>query len=55
MFYSYPVEFVASERTICLEEAKKYDYVALEVSGERLLEVLADGRTEEISEEITKQ
>ena len=55
MFYSYPVEFVASERTICLEEAKKYDYVALEVSGEKLIEVLADGRTEEISEKITKQ
>ena len=38
-----------------MEEAKKYDYVALEVSGEKLIEVLADGRTEEISEKITKQ
>lgn len=55
MFYSCSVEFVASERTICLEEAKKYDYVALEVSGEKLLEVLTDGRTEEVSKEITKQ
>lgn len=40
MFYSAPAEYIAAERVVCLEEAKHYDYVALEVSGEELLEVL---------------
>lgn len=48
MFYSCPVECITTERTGCLEEAKKYDYVALEVSGDMLLEVLSDGRTKEV-------
>lgn len=52
MFYSYPVDFIVAERTACLEEAKKYDYVAIEVSGENLLEVISDGESEKISEEI---
>lgn len=42
MFYAYPVDFISTEKNICLEEAKGYDYVALEVSGEKLLEVLSD-------------
>ncbi|MBR5231706.1 MAG: hypothetical protein IKW00_05600 [Clostridia bacterium] len=40
MFYSTPAEYIATERVVCLEEAKHYDYVALEVSGEELLEVI---------------
>lgn len=48
MFYSCPVEYITTERTVCLEEAIKYDYVALEVSGDILLEVLGDGRTKEV-------
>lgn len=55
MFYSYPVEFIASEKTACLEEAKVYDCVALEVSGEMLLEVLNNGKSEEVSKEIPEQ
>lgn len=55
MFYSNPVAFVEAERTVCLEEAKDYDYVALEVSGEKLLEVLSSGGSEEIPEESIEQ
>lgn len=55
MFYSCPVEYFTTERIACLEEAKKYDYVALEVSGDMLLEVLSDGRTKEVSEKISEQ
>ena len=55
MFYSYPVDFIVSERNACLEEAKAYDYVSLEVSGEMLLEALSDGKSKEVSEENSKQ
>ena len=50
MFYSAPVEYLVAEKEACLEEAKHFDYVALEVSGEKLLEVLGYGETEEIQE-----
>ena len=40
MFYSIPAEYIATEREHCLDDVKNYDYVALEVSGETLLEVL---------------
>lgn len=50
MFYSSPVDFIARERTICMEEAKNYDYVAIEVDGETLMEVLENGQAEAVSE-----
>ena len=50
MFYSAPAEYIAAERTICLEAAKHYDYVAIEVSGEKLLEVLGNGQAEAVQE-----
>lgn len=40
MFFDKPLEYLTTEKNLCLEEAKKYDYVAIEVSGEELLEVL---------------
>lgn len=55
MFYSDPVEYLAAERKVCLDEARHYDYVALEVSGEKLLEVLGNGQAEEIQEAEAKQ
>ena len=55
MFYSAPAEYIARERTACMEEAKHYDYVAVEVSGETLLEALGNGRTEAVQEAGTKQ
>ena len=48
MFYSAPTVYIATERDACLEEAKHYDYVAIEASGEKLLEVLGSGRTETV-------
>lgn len=46
MFYSAPTGYITTERDACLEEARHYDYVAIEASGEKLLEVLGSGRTE---------
>lgn len=55
MFYSAPAEYIEAERMICLDQAKNYDYVALEVGGEKLLEVLENGQTKEISEANAEQ
>lgn len=55
MFYSAPTEYIAAERTMCLEEAKHYDYVALEVSGEQLLEVLENEQAEAVQEADCQQ
>lgn len=55
MFYSAPAGYIAAERDICLEEAKNYDYVALEVSGEKLLEVLGNGQCEAVQETRTEE
>ena len=55
MFYSDPVEYLAAERRVCLDEARSYDYVALEVSGEKLLEVLGNGQAEEVQEAEAEQ
>lgn len=50
MFYSSPAEYITAERDICLEDAKHYEYVAIEVSGEKLLEVLGNGQAEAVQE-----
>lgn len=55
MFYETPVEFMETEKEICLEDARGYDYVALKVSGENLLEGLSDVKTASISEEDSEQ
>lgn len=55
MFYSDPVGFIDTEREACLEDAKNYDYVALAVSGEKLLEVLGNGREKAVPEAETGQ
>jgi hypothetical protein len=51
MFCYHSAEYITAEKTICLEAAKAYDYVTIEVSGQKLLEVLNNGRAEEIQEE----
>ena len=51
MFCYHSAEYITAEKTICLEAAKAYDYVAIEVSGQKLLEVLNNCRAEEIQEE----
>ena len=55
MFYSAPAGYIATERDVCLEAAKHYDYVALEVSGEKLLEVLGNGQAEAVQEAGTEE
>mgnify|MGYP004473599843 FL=1 len=54
MFYSDPVGYLATEQEKCLDKAKSYDYVALEVSGEKLLEVLENGREKTVPEAKTE-
>ena len=54
MFYLRPVEYLAAERNVYLNEAKGFDYIALEVSGDNLLEALSDGKSETVSEEATQ-
>lgn len=55
MPYSDPVGFLDREREVCLEDAKSYDYVALEVSGEKLLEVLGNEREKTVPEAEAEQ
>ena len=45
-FFNHPVEYIEVEEKPCLEEAEKYDYVQIEVSGEKLMEVFENGREE---------
>lgn len=54
MFYLRPVEYLAAERNVYMNEAKGFDYIALEVSGDNLLEALSDGKSETVSEEATQ-
>ena len=49
MFYNQAIKYVEIEKQQCVESGKSYDYVALEVTGDKLLEVLSDGR--EVSKE----
>lgn len=51
MFYSDPIGYLATEQEKCLDKAKSYDYVALEVSGEKLLEVLENGREKQFQKQ----
>ena len=55
MFYNAPIGYIEAEREVCMEEAKRYDYVAIEVNGEKLLEVLGDGKTETIQKTGTEE
>lgn len=43
MFYNHASHYVEIEKKQCVESGKSYDYVALEVTGDKLLEVLSDG------------
>lgn len=43
MLYYHPVEYVTADKEACLKAAKDYDFIALKVSGEKLLEALNDG------------
>ena len=49
LFCFHPTEYIEAEKTVCLEDAKQYDMLALEVSGKKLLEVVNHDRTESVS------
>ena len=44
MLYYHPVEYVTADKEACLEAAKDYDFLALKVSGAKLLEAFNDGK-----------
>ena len=44
MSYYHPVEYITADKEACLEAAKDYDYIALKVSGEKMLEAFNDGK-----------
>ena len=50
MFYYHAADYIATERKIFLEAAQEYNAINVQISGEQLLEVFENGRTEEISE-----
>lgn len=43
-FYNYAIEDLKKEMKICLEVAEDYDYLEIEVVGDKLLEVIKDGK-----------
>ena len=55
MFYYHAVDYISTEREICLEEAQEYDAISFQVSGEKLLEVFEHGGSEEVSESDAEQ
>lgn len=48
MLYYHASEYVEIEGEICMEEAQKYDSITVEVTGEKLLEGLANAEKETI-------
>lgn len=44
MFYNHASKYLETEKKQCIESGKSYDYVTLEITGDKLLEVLSDGR-----------
>lgn len=48
MFYKTPIEYFSTEKEFCVEESKSYDYVSIEVTGEKLLEAINNDRKEEV-------
>lgn len=43
-FFNRPIEYIEAEKAPCLEAAKEYDYVQIEITGDELLEVMSDGK-----------
>lgn len=48
MLYYHADEYVAMEKEMCMNEAKNFDAMSIEVSGAKLLEVFGNVRSEEI-------
>lgn len=47
LLYNHAVDFIKTERKICMEEAKNYDVMRVTVSGRKLLEVSKNVREKE--------
>ena len=47
MFFNHPVEYLTAEKKACLDDPKDFDYIAIEVSGQKLLEVFNNDGTDE--------
>ena len=45
-FFNHPIEYVEVEKAPCLESAKQYDFVQIEVTGAELLEAIKNGGEE---------
>lgn len=50
LFYNRPEEYIEAEKEACLVEAKDYEIIDVEVTGQKLLEVFGNVRKKEISE-----
>lgn len=44
LFYKSAISDMKKEKQICLEAAKNYEYISIEVSGDKLLEVIESGK-----------
>lgn len=42
--YENTIDYIIAEKQLCLENAKEYDCLAISVSGDKLLEVIANGK-----------
>lgn len=54
MLYYHAKDYISVEKDICLEDAKEYEYITFNVSGEELLEAYEDGRKQEIQDSETE-
>ena len=43
-FYHQPIPYLQAEKTVCLEEARPYEYVQITVSSDELMEVIENGK-----------
>lgn len=48
MLYYHAVDYVTAEKQECMNDAKEYDYITVQVNGEKILEVLENGGSKEI-------
>ncbi|MGI6736032.1 MAG: hypothetical protein ACOX41_01810 [Anaerovoracaceae bacterium] len=55
LFYNCPEEYIEAEKDACMADAKDYDVIDVEVTGQKLLEVFGNVREEEISKSDAEQ
>lgn len=54
MLYYHAKDYISVEKDICLEDAKEYEYITFNVSGEELLEAYENGRKQKIQDSETE-